>query len=166
MALGYTYYKRRLSNPPDIFCEISHTGRLIAWIPSRLSWTPPLQGRDISLLRHRFPKKFTGINNQEGAIIFETSTRYTLWDSVCTHYINPYFDLYIEWKILGKEDDTEVNGIGGLIKPKGIGTFILDLEYETIQIHNLNFKQVYYFPGLTNILISLKNGPRTKEKTK
>ena len=28
--LGYTYAKRRIKNPPDIFCKISHTNGLIA----------------------------------------------------------------------------------------------------------------------------------------
>ena len=43
------------------------------------------------------------------------------------------------YKPLDKGGDTEVNGIGGLIKPKGIGTFILDLEYDRGKIHNLVF---------------------------
>ena len=36
ITLGYTYTKIRLKNSPDIFCKIAHTGRLVAWIPSRL----------------------------------------------------------------------------------------------------------------------------------
>ena len=42
MTLGYTYSKHKLKNPPDIFCQIAHISRLIAWIPSILSWTPEL----------------------------------------------------------------------------------------------------------------------------
>ena len=38
--------------------------------------------------------------------------------------------------------------------PKGIGTIILDLEYDIVKIHNLTFKQVYYLPGAPNLLIS------------
>ena len=37
MSLGYTYAKCRIKNPPDIFCQILHINRLIAWNPSRLS---------------------------------------------------------------------------------------------------------------------------------
>ena len=33
ITLGYTYTKHRLKKPPDIFCQISHISRLIAWIP-------------------------------------------------------------------------------------------------------------------------------------
>ena len=44
MDLGYTYAKLRLKNPPDNFCQIAHISQLIAWIPSRLSWTPAIQG--------------------------------------------------------------------------------------------------------------------------
>ena len=36
MTVGYTNAKRRLKNPPNIFHQISHISRLIAWIPSRL----------------------------------------------------------------------------------------------------------------------------------
>ena len=71
----------------------------------------------------------------------------------CTHSTNPYFDLYTEYKPLGKEDDTELNGIGGFIKTKGIGTILLELEDETGQIHNLTFKQIYYFPITPKLLV-------------
>ena len=37
ITLGYTYVKHRVNNPPDVFYKISHTDRLIAWIPSRLA---------------------------------------------------------------------------------------------------------------------------------
>ena len=50
MNLGYTYSKRRLKNPPDIFYKLIHTGWIIVWIPSRLAWTLELLGRDQSLL--------------------------------------------------------------------------------------------------------------------
>ena len=66
--------------------------------------------------------------------------RYTLWDSGCTHYINPYFDIYKEYNPLEKGYDTEVNGIGGTIKPKGIGTVVLNLEDDTGKLHNLTFE--------------------------
>ena len=42
-------------------------------------------------------------------------------------------------------DDTEVNGIGGIIYPKGIDTVVLDLEDNTGKIQKLTLKQVYYF---------------------
>ena len=50
-------------------------------------------------------------------------------------------DLYIEYKPIEEEDDTEVNVIEGLLKPKGIGLIVLDLEDDTVQIHNHTFKQ-------------------------
>ena len=65
MALGYTYNKCRLKNLPNIFCKISHIRQLIAWVPSILSWTPALRGRELSLLRPSFPKSFTRTNKQE-----------------------------------------------------------------------------------------------------
>ena len=83
------------------------------------------------------PKAFVGTNNQEVPTSFYTSTRYTIWDSGCTHYINPYFEIYTQYKPLEKGYDAEVNGIGGLINTKGIGTFTLDLEYDTGKIHNI-----------------------------
>ena len=65
-----------------------------------------------------------------------------LWESGRTQSINPYFKIYTEYKQLEKEDNAEVNGIGGIIKPKGIGIVVLYLEYDTGKIHDLNFKQV------------------------
>ena len=59
--------------------------------------------------------------------MFETSMPYKLWYSGCTHSINPYFEIYTEYKPLEKEVDTYVNGIGGIVYPKGIGTVVLDL---------------------------------------
>ena len=64
-TLGYTYAKLRLNNPPKIFCQIAHISQLIAWIPSRLSWTPAVRERGRSLLRPSFHKLFTGTNNQK-----------------------------------------------------------------------------------------------------
>ena len=125
MTLGYTYTKRKLKKPLNIFCKISHISLLIAWILSRLSWTPALQGRDQSILSTSLPTVFAGKNNEDSPTVFYTSTNYMLWESGCTHYINPYFELYIEYKPLEKGDDTEVNVIGGLIKPKGVGTVVL-----------------------------------------
>ena len=79
---------------------------------------------------------------------------YMLWDSGFTHFINPYFELYTHYKPLEKGDDTEVNGIGGIVNPKGVVIVILDLEYNTGQIHNLIFEQVYYLPRAPNLLTS------------
>ena len=59
---------------------------------------------------------------------FKTATWYTIWNSVCTHSINPYFELYTQCKTLENGDDAEVNGIMGIIKPKGIDTVIMNLE--------------------------------------
>ena len=33
MNLGYTYVICRIKNPPDMFCQITHTRQLIEWIP-------------------------------------------------------------------------------------------------------------------------------------
>ena len=143
MVLGHIYAKHRLKKPPSVFYQIANIRQIIAWIPSRLSWTPALRGRYQYLLCPRFPKAFTGTNNQEGPTVFDTSTRYTLWDSVCTQSINTYFYIYTEYRLLGKEDYTEFNDIGGIIKPKGIGAILLDLEDTTVQNHNLNLKQLY-----------------------
>ena len=63
---------------------------------------------------------FDGTNNQNIPNTFDTYMRYMLWDPGYTHSTNPYFELYTQCKPLEKGDDTEVNGIGGLIKPKGI----------------------------------------------
>ena len=104
--LGYTYTKQRLNKPPKILYQIAHTSKLIAWTPSILSCNPALRGRDLSLLNPRFTKAFTGTNNKEGQTVSDNSTRYTLWDSGYNHSINPYFDLYTEYKPLGKEDGT------------------------------------------------------------
>ena len=46
MTLGYTYTKHRLNDLPDVFCKITHTDRLVPWIPSRLACTPALRRRD------------------------------------------------------------------------------------------------------------------------
>ena len=143
VTLSYTYAKYRPKNHPEMFCQIAHISGLITCIPSGLSWTPALQGRYQSILRPSFPKAITGTNNQEGPTVFDTSTRYMLWYSGCTHSINPYFGFYTEYKLLVKQDDTEVNGIGGIINPNGICTLVLDLEDDTVKIHNLTFKQIY-----------------------
>ena len=50
-------------------------------------------------------------------------------------------------------DNTEISLIGGLIHPKGVGAIVLDLEDDRVQIHNLTFKQVYFFPGAPKLLI-------------
>ena len=64
ITIGYTYAKRRLKEPLDIFCKFSHIGRIIAWIPSRLAWTPELQGRDRYLIWNIPPKEYAGTNNK------------------------------------------------------------------------------------------------------
>ena len=79
---------------------------------------------------------------------------YMLWDSGCTHSTNPYFELYTQCKTLDKGYDTEVNGIRGIIKPKGIGTTYLYLEDATSKIHNIIIKHGYYYPGSHKLLIS------------
>ena len=119
MTLGYTYSERRINNHPYIFYKISHISQLISWISSRLSWTPELQGRDLSQLYHSLIKAFTVTNNHDVQTTLYTSTWYMFWDSGCTHYINPYFDLYIDYKPLEKGNNTEVNGIGGSSSPWG-----------------------------------------------
>ena len=92
-TLGYTYAKCRLNNPPQNFCEIAHIDRLIAWIPSRISWISELQGKEQYLLRTSLPKEFSVTNNQEGLTAFDVPTQYTVWDSVCTNSVNLYFEL-------------------------------------------------------------------------
>ena len=79
-TLGYTYAKRRLNNPSDIFYKLSHTVQLIVWIPSRLAWTLALRGRDRSLLSPRITTAFYGTNNQEGSTNFDTFMRYMIWE--------------------------------------------------------------------------------------
>ena len=85
---------------------------------------------------------FAVMNNQEGPTTFDTFTRYMLWDSGCTKSVYPYFEIYTQYKHLEKGDDTEVNDIGGLINPKGIGTFLLDLEDDTGKLQNIILEQV------------------------
>ena len=80
--------------------------------------------------------------------------RYTLWDSGCTHSINPYFELYTELKNLEKVNDIELNYIGGIINPKGICTAVLDLKYDTGKLNYLTFEKIYELSGAPNLLIS------------
>ena len=127
ITLGYTYAKLKLNKPPNIFYKLTNTGQIISSIPSRTALTEALQGREGSLHRTIHPTSFSRTNNQEGATIIDTSTWYTLWESGWTRSINPYFDFYTQYKPLDKCVDTEVNGIGFLIKPKGIITVALDL---------------------------------------
>ena len=61
--------------------------------------------------------------------------------------------MYTQYKPREKGDDTEVNGVGRLIKTKGMGTVVLYLEDDTVKIQNLIFKHVYYFPGAPKLLI-------------
>ena len=92
--------------------------------------------------------------NQEDRKTFDTYAQFTLWYSGCTPLINTYFKIYTEYKSLYPGGNTEVKGIGGLIKPQGIETIILGLEDNTDKIHNLNLENVYYFPDAPNLLIS------------
>ena len=45
-------------------------------------------------------------------------------------------------KNLEKGDNTEVNGIWGIINPKGVDTFALDLEEKTLKLYNIIFEEV------------------------
>ena len=154
MTLVYTYAKLSINNPPDIFCKLAYTVRIIVWIPSWLAWTPELRGRDQSLLLPSQPTALYGTSNQEVPTPFETSTRYILWDSGCTYSINTYFDIYTQYTPLEKGDNTEGNITRGIINPKGEGTVILYLKDDTGKLHNIIFKNAYYFPGAPKILIS------------
>ena len=87
---------------------------------------------------------------------------YTLWESGCTHSIDPYIKLYTEYKPLENGDNTEGNGLGGIINHKGICTIVLDLEYDTVKLQNIIFEQVYYFPGAPNLLIIPKTRARDR----
>ena len=78
MNPGYTYSKRRLNNIPVIFHKITHTSRIIAWITSKLAWTPELREINQSLQRPSPPTAFSGTNHQEGPTTFDTSMRYML----------------------------------------------------------------------------------------
>ena len=127
MTLWYTYAKRRLNNTPKIFCQIAYISQLIACILSILSWTPLIQGRERYLLRTRLPKAFTETENQEAPIVFDTSTWYTLCDSGFSHFVNPYFDLYIYYKPLEKGGRYRIQCHWGLINTKGVVTAVLDL---------------------------------------
>ena len=89
---------------------------------------------------------------------------YTLWESGCTHSIDPYIKLYTEYKPLGNGDNTEGNGLGGIINHKGICTIVLDLEYDTVKLQNIIFEQVYYFPGASKILTIPKKWARDRRK--
>ena len=46
-----------------------------------------------------------------------------------------------------------MNGIGGIIKLKGLGTISLDLEDDAVDLHNLTFHNFYYLPSAPNLLI-------------
>ena len=37
-TLGYTYVNHRINISPDLLYKLTHTGRIIAWIPSTLDW--------------------------------------------------------------------------------------------------------------------------------
>ena len=48
------------------------------------------------------------------------------------HSLNqPYFEIYTQYKPLETGYNTEVNVIRGIIKPKGVGPFIMGLQYDT-----------------------------------
>ena len=70
-------------------------------------------------------------------------------------------------KKLEEGDNTEVNGIRGLTKPKGIGTLVLDLEDYKGKLHNIIFKNFYYFPGASKLSsLAFQNSHGTEGKMK
>ena len=54
---------------------------------------------------------FAQTNKQEDTTTFDTYTYYTLWHSGCTHSINTYYELYTNYKLLEKGNDTEINDL-------------------------------------------------------
>ena len=143
MTLGYNYARRRLNSLSEIVSTLTQFGRIVTCNTSRLCWSLALRGREKSLNCLSPFTKFTGMVNQEDRKTFDTYAQFTLWYSGCTHFINTYFKIYTEYKSLYPGGNTEVKGIGGLIKPQGIETIILDLEDNTDKIHNLNLENVY-----------------------
>ena len=153
ITLGYTYAKLRLKNPPDIFCKIAHIGRLIVWIPSSLFCTPTILGRVRSLINLIPPNTFTVTNNQKGPKILtplhgkNSGTQDALTPStpifISKHSTNPYKSLKYrrQWHL-------------GEYQSQGDRPVVLELEYDTSKLHNLNFEQFYYFPGVSNLLAS------------
>ena len=88
------FHQAQAQEAPQFVFQITHISRLTAWIPSRLSWTPELQGREQCLLYTSFPKESTRTNNQEVPTVFDTSARSALWESGLTHSINIYLEIY------------------------------------------------------------------------
>lgn len=128
MNLLYTYVRYRLNNTPNIVSNLTNFGRIITWIPSMLAWALNL-GEIYQYQNCLGPEMvFTGTENQEVLTAFDTSTWFSQWDSGYTNSINAYFELYTEYKTLDPGDYTQVNGIGGIIKPQGIGIIVLSLE--------------------------------------
>ena len=111
MTLGYNYARHKLKNPPGIISTLTHIGREVTWRPSRLAYALALIEKYESLNCLTPSTSFTRTKNLEVLTNFDTSTLFTLWDSVCTHSINPYFQLYTEYKPLDWSDNAEVNGI-------------------------------------------------------
>ena len=72
----------------------------------------------------------------------------------------------MQYKPLENGYDTEVNGIGGIIKPKGIVTVVLNLEYDTSKLYNIFFKTSTTYLERPIFSSSLKNGPGTEDKMK
>ena len=87
--------------------------------------------------------EFAATRKHNGPTTFDNYTRYMLWESGCTHSINGYFELYTHYKPLEKGYNIEVNGIEGLIKPTGIVTIVLDLEYDTGKPNNIYLKKIH-----------------------
>ena len=66
-----------------------------------------------------------------------------LYESGYNYFINPYFDIFTQYKPLEKGENVEVNDIGGVVKTKGINTVALNLEDDTGKLHSLIFEQIY-----------------------
>ena len=59
-------------------------------------------------------------------------------------------------------DNTKLNGIGGIINPKILGTISMDMEDDAGYIHHLNFHNVYYFPSAPKLLVSPQTWARDR----
>ena len=84
---------------------------------------------------------------------------YTLWYLGYNHSINPYFELYTEYKLIEKGGDTQFNGIGDIIKSKGVGIVVLEQEDNTDKLHNLNFQESTTSLVRPRSSSALKTGP-------
>ena len=101
------------------------------------------------------------MNNQEEPATFDTSTWYALGESGYTHSVNIYFEIYIQYKTPIEGDYTWVNGIRGIIKPKGIGSVVLNLEYNIGKIHSSK-KKAYFSLVAPKVLTSPERWARDR----